>query len=119
VIRIIADEDFNNDVLRGLQARLPDLDVVRVQDEMPGATDLQNLDWAAKHHRIILTHDFKTRSDFYKQRIKDGLPTSGLILVQQNAPVGMVIEHLLRLLNDIPADYWSNRIEYVTRGRAR
>ena len=32
VIRFLADEDFDNDILRGALLRLPDLDVVRVQD---------------------------------------------------------------------------------------
>jgi hypothetical protein len=32
MIRFLADEDFDNRIVRGLQRRLPDLDLVRVQD---------------------------------------------------------------------------------------
>ena len=32
VLRLAADENFNNDIVRGLVRRKPDLDIVRVQD---------------------------------------------------------------------------------------
>lgn len=32
MVRLLADENFNNAVLKGLRAALPDLDVIRVQD---------------------------------------------------------------------------------------
>jgi hypothetical protein len=32
MIRLAADEDFNNDILRGILRRKPDLDIVRIQD---------------------------------------------------------------------------------------
>lgn len=31
-LRLAADENFNGAIVRGLQRRLPDLDIVRVQD---------------------------------------------------------------------------------------
>jgi predicted nuclease of predicted toxin-antitoxin system len=40
VIRFLVDEDFNNDLVRGLLRRVPDADLVRVQDlGLRGATD--------------------------------------------------------------------------------
>ena len=40
-LRLLLDEDFNNDILRGLLRRTPDIDIVRVQDieEIAGAAD--------------------------------------------------------------------------------
>ena len=32
MLRLAADENFNADIVRGLLWRLPDLDIVRVQD---------------------------------------------------------------------------------------
>jgi hypothetical protein len=32
MLRLAADENFNADIVRGLLRRLPDLDIVRVQD---------------------------------------------------------------------------------------
>jgi hypothetical protein len=31
-LRFLADEDFDNDILRGMLRRLPNLDIVRAQD---------------------------------------------------------------------------------------
>jgi len=46
-IKFIADEDFDNRILRGLQRRQPDLDIVRVQDtHLSGSVDREILEWA-------------------------------------------------------------------------
>jgi hypothetical protein len=56
VLRLVSDENFNADILRGLYRRRPDLDVVRVQDVGLSATpDPEVLAWAAGEGRILLT----------------------------------------------------------------
>ncbi len=43
-MKFVADENFDNRILRGLLRRLPTLDIVRVQDlEIAGAKDLSSL----------------------------------------------------------------------------
>ena len=45
---LAADENFNNDIVRGLLRRKPDLDIGRIQDEgLSGADDQAVLEWAA------------------------------------------------------------------------
>lgn len=40
MLRFAADENFNADIVRGLRRRLPELDIVRVQDVgLSGADD--------------------------------------------------------------------------------
>jgi hypothetical protein len=40
MLLLAADENFNNDIVRGLLRRKPDLDIVRIQDEgLSGADD--------------------------------------------------------------------------------
>ena len=52
MLRLLSDENFNGDIIRGLFLRQPDLDLVRVQD-----VGLQELDdptilaWAADNNR--------------------------------------------------------------------
>jgi predicted nuclease of predicted toxin-antitoxin system len=56
------DEDFNNDVVRGLLRRKPALDVVRVQDA--GLTSLDDpavLAWAAAEGRVLVSHDVQSQ----------------------------------------------------------
>ena len=48
MLKLVSDENFNADILRGLYRRRPDLDVVRVQDVGLSATpDPGILAWAA------------------------------------------------------------------------
>ena len=57
-MRFAADENFNGNLLKGIQSRLPDLDIVRVQDTpMSGSSDHDLLEWLTKENRILLTHD--------------------------------------------------------------
>lgn len=56
-----SDENFNNDIVRGLLRRKPKLDIVRVQDAgLSGANDPDVLEWAASEGRLLLTHDSMT-----------------------------------------------------------
>lgn len=58
MLRFAADENFNNDIVRGLRRRMPDLDIVRVQEAgLSGAIDTDVLEWAAREGRVLLTHD--------------------------------------------------------------
>jgi predicted nuclease of predicted toxin-antitoxin system len=60
-VRWLADENFNNDLLRALLRRRPDLDIIRVQDAgLSGADDAAVLAWAAQQDRVLLTHDVST-----------------------------------------------------------
>ena len=60
-LRFLVDEDFDNDIMRGLLRRLPTLDVVRAQDVgLSGQPDPIVLAWAAQEDRVLLTHDVST-----------------------------------------------------------
>jgi hypothetical protein len=49
MLRLAADENFNNDVVRGVRRRNPAVDIVRVQDAgLSGADDPSILEWAAQ-----------------------------------------------------------------------
>lgn len=57
-MRFAADENFNGRILKALLSRLPNLEIVRVQDtEMCQANDPDLLKWLIKENRILLTHD--------------------------------------------------------------
>ncbi len=75
MLRLAADENFNNNIVRGLLRRNPVLDIVRIQDVgLSGADDPQVLDWAAQERRILLTHDVTTMTQYAYERIQVGLP---------------------------------------------
>ncbi|WP_347242249.1 DUF5615 family PIN-like protein [Nostoc sp. FACHB-892] len=58
MLKLLADENFDNTVVRGLFRRSPEIDIVRVQDiGLSNKDDPTILDWAAQEGRILLTHD--------------------------------------------------------------
>jgi hypothetical protein len=61
-VKWLSDENFDNDIVRGIVRRSPRFDVVRAQDifGVAGQSDLVLLGWAAESRRIVLTHDLST-----------------------------------------------------------
>lgn len=93
MIRLAADEDFNNNIVRGLLRRKPDLDIVRIQDVgLSGADDPAVLEWCAREGRVLLTHDVSTMTRHAYARIDAGQPMPGVFEVHQTLPIGRVIK---------------------------
>lgn len=114
MLRLASDEDFNNDIVRGLHTRQPDLDLVRMQDmNLMQANDPMVLAWAAAANRVLLTHDRKTMPGFAYERITQGLPMPGVIVVSKDLSVGKAIDelHLLACCS-FPGE-WENRVIHL------
>lgn len=106
-MRLVTDENFNGSILRGLVRRLPELDVVRIQDVgLIHADDPTILEWAANEGRILLSHDVATITLYAYERIKNGLPMPGVVEVIATAPIGQVIDDLyLFVCCSLPDEY--------------
>jgi Domain of unknown function (DUF5615) len=113
-MKFLADEDFNNDILRGLFRILPEFDVVRVQDVgLIEKHDREILEWASKENKLILTHDFSTMINFAYERVANGEHLEGLILVPQTIPIGEAINELALLIECSLENEWENRIAFI------
>ena len=98
-LSLLADEDFDNDIVRGLRRRLPHLDLVRVQDvALGGQPDTAVLAWVAQEQRIVVTHDASTMEGAAYERVGQGLAMPGVFVVSQSIPIGQAIEDLLLVL---------------------
>ncbi|MEH2383418.1 MAG: DUF5615 family PIN-like protein [Nostoc sp.] len=56
MLRFLADENLNNQIVRGVLRRNSNIDIVRVQDV--GLTEIDDatvLEWAAQNERVVLT----------------------------------------------------------------
>ena len=115
-MRLLLDENFDNQLMRGLAARVPEFDLVRAQDVITGVPDDSVLQWAAENERILLTHDKNSMPEHCRNRWDDGHSIAGIIYVEQIIPIGHAIEQILVLLNDTEQFDWIDRTEYVTRG---
>jgi hypothetical protein len=113
-LRFLADEDFDNDILRGLLRRMPDLDITRVQDAgLGGAKDPVILEWAAQEGRVLLTHDVSTISTYALARINDGLPMPGVFAVSQSISTSQIIEDIMLLAECSVEGEWEDQIYYL------
>jgi predicted nuclease of predicted toxin-antitoxin system len=100
MLRLLSDENFNGDIVRGLLLQRPDLDIVRVQDvELAGMDDPDILAWAANENRIVVTHDRATMPDHAYLRLAAGEPMTGMFVISDRLPVGQAIQELL-LMNE-------------------
>ena len=94
--RFLVDENFNNQIVRGVLRQSPNIDIVRVQDvALSGADDPAVLECAAQEGRIVLTHDVATMTTFAYQRIQTELSMPGLFEVSRRVPVGLAIEEII------------------------
>ncbi|MCU0536394.1 MAG: DUF5615 family PIN-like protein [Hydrococcus sp. Prado102] len=99
-MKFLADENFDNTIVRGLLRRQPDIDIVRVQDVgLSGEDDPTVLEWAAQEDRILLTHDVATITRYAYERIAESKPMPGVIEVTTDAAIGKIIEDILILLS--------------------
>jgi hypothetical protein len=117
MIPFLADEDFNNDILRGLLRRIADLDLVRVQDVgLRGADDDEVLAFAAREGRLLLTHDVSTLIGRAFERARSGETMAGVVAVAQSLPVGLAIEDLVLVAQCSSAEEWRNQVVYIPLG---
>jgi hypothetical protein len=114
MLPLAADENFNNNILRGLLLRKPDVDIIRIQDVgLSGEDDPIILEWTAKNHRILITHDVESIPELASERIKSGLVMPGVFIVNQEIPISRVIDDLLLLIECSDKDEWINQIFYL------
>jgi hypothetical protein len=114
MLLLIADENFNNDIVRGLLRRNPNLDIVRVQDVgLRGEEDPVILEWAANEGRVVLTHDAATMASFAYERVKAGLSMPGVIEVADDLPLAQVIDDILLIAETSERDEWEGRVIYL------
>lgn len=110
MLRLLADENFNGDIVRGLLLRQPDLDLLRVQDVgLLGADDPEILAWAAENKRIVLTHDRATMFDYAFDRVAAGEEMAGVFVLHDRFPVGQAIEEILLMSACSEQAEWNGR----------
>lgn len=114
MVRFLADENFNNQIVRGLFRQSPRIDMVRVQDvDLSGADDPTVLSWAAQEKRVVLTHDVATMITFAYERINAELSMPGLFEVSRRVPVGLAIEEVI-LIDQCSLDgEWEGQVRFL------
>ena len=111
---LAADENFNGRILRGLQRRMPDLNILRIQDtEIYGSHDPAVLEWAAAQNRVLLTHDLATLVGYAYDRLATGESLPGVIAVNTRAGIGPTLEDLEILLRASRPEELAERVIFI------
>jgi Domain of unknown function (DUF5615) len=114
MVRFLADENFNNQIVRGVLRQSPDIDIVRIQDVgLSGADDPTVLAWAAQEGQIVLTHDVATMTTFAYQRIQAELSMPGLFEVSRRVPVGVAIEEIILIAECSIEGEWEGQVRFL------
>jgi hypothetical protein len=114
MFRLLADENFRGNIVRGLIRLIPTLDITRVQDEgLSGADDPSVLAWAADNDRIVLTHDLQTMPVFAFERVNNGQKMPGMFYLSQHFPAGSAIKELQLVLECSQPEEWIDTVLYL------
>ena len=114
MLRLLADENFDGYIVRGLLRRRSELKLIRVQDVgLWEADDSEILTWAAAQNYILLTHDRATVPDFAFQRIAAGQSMPDIFVVNDRLSLRQAIDKLLFLNEYSEQDEW-DRIGPIT-----
>ena len=113
-MKILLDENFNNDVLRGVLRMKPDADIVRVQDipAIAGADDPTILAWAAENDHVVFTHDVQTMTKFAYDRVRAGQKMPGLFEVRRGLSLRGVIDDTILLIELSKPGEWEGQVRY-------
>lgn len=114
MLRLAADENFNNDIVRGLLRQKPELDIIRIQDVgLSRADDPTVLEWCAREGRVLLTHDVTTITRYAYERVQAGQPMPGIFEVSRAVPIGRAIEDILLLAECSLEGEWEGQVRYL------
>ena len=114
MLRLLADENFNNAIVRGVRRRKPDVDLIRVQDVgLSSADDPTVLAGAADEGRVLLINDVTTITKYAYVRIAAGEWMPGVIEVSRTVPIGIAIENIVLLVECSTESEWEGQILYL------
>ena len=114
MLRLAVDENFNNNIVRGLLRKQPGLDIVRLQDVgLSGADDPTVLAWAAQEGRVLLTHDVSTITRYAYERVRAGRSMPGVFEVSRDVRIGRAIEDILLLAECSLDEEWEGQVRYL------
>jgi hypothetical protein len=114
VLKLLTDEHIDPDLIRGLLAREPGLDILRLKDAgMLGADDRDILARAASEDRILVTHDRNTIPGFAYDRVRAGERMPGVFVLDDRLSLGRAIDELLILALCSRSEEWTDQVAFV------
>jgi len=115
MLKILTDQDFDHDILRGLVRRLPKLDYATAFEVgLNEVEDRELLLWASENERILLTHDRKTMPKHFVALLEQGEILTGVFVVPRRLPIGQAINELEIMIFCSRTEEWQNIIKILS-----
>jgi hypothetical protein len=109
MLRLLFDQDFDEDIVQGLLRHLPELDYVTARAiGMSAALDPELLRWAVQENRILVTHDRKTMPGHVRAGLEAGRTVAEVFIVPQRMAIAQAINDLHILVICSTMDEWQN-----------
>ena len=113
-VRFLADEDLDSDIIEGLRSHEPAIDILdSKQAGYRGVKDPVLLEFAAQQERILISHDRRTMTRYFRDRLAAGKSSPGLFIAPQRSAVGDVIESLVLVWTASQSAEWRDTVVYL------
>lgn len=114
MLRLAADENFNQDIVRGVRRRNSRADIVCIQDVgLVGSADAEVLEWCAAAGRALLTHDVSTITRHAYDRVREGKSMPGVFEIGPAISLAQAIDDILLLIECSEDDEWQGQVRYL------
>jgi hypothetical protein len=95
-VRFQADNDLNATIVTAVKRYEPAVDFCSAREaRLDGLPDPELLDLTAAEGRVLVSHDQNTMLAHFRDRLRKGKSSPGLLLVSQSAAIREVVEALL------------------------
>ncbi|MGI8980482.1 MAG: DUF5615 family PIN-like protein [Pirellulaceae bacterium] len=96
MVRLLGDENFNDDILQGVLDDNSAIVFLRVREVgLESKPDAVVLQWAAENGYVVVSHDANTMIHEASKRIRTGLPCPGLLILKLRMPYREAIDELV------------------------
>jgi predicted nuclease of predicted toxin-antitoxin system len=113
-IRFLVDENVDPALVEGLRSREARIDILDVKEGgLRGAADSVLLELACEQGRVVVSHDRRTMTRQFYERLNAGTPSPGLFLIRRRAELGSVIDALLLIWGASTAEEYRNLVHYI------
>lgn len=110
-IKLYIDEDLTDRLAVSLRSR--GYDVVSAHEiNMRGKTDKEQLEYAIKYNRVILTGNIKHFVNLQREFYKKGLSHNGIV-VTNHLPLKELIRRITKFLNENRSHEIKNRLDWL------
>jgi hypothetical protein len=112
--RFLADEDVRFEIVLAVRRLEPTVDFPTVIElGLSGLSDADQLEFAHRQGRILVSHDVNTLRGLAEARIADGRGVSGVLLTAQRNSTREVAENIVLIWAASEAAEWIDRVVLI------